>query len=148
MPPSAPAAEALPHWDLSDVYPSLESDEFAQAVAELNQQLDALEAYLDQHRITRTTNGSGAGLAPLGAAAMAAVVNGGLERFNRLMRLSTTVQTYVRGFVATDSFNTQARRWQSRLEPASVRLRNFAENTITAGRYADKLMQRVTFGGV
>ncbi|MCC6188435.1 MAG: M3 family oligoendopeptidase [Anaerolineales bacterium] len=123
MPPTAPAAEALPHWDLSNVYPSLESDEFAEAVAQLSQQLEALEAYLDQHRITRTTNGSAAGLAPLGAAAMAAVVNGSLERFNRLMRLSTTVQTYVRAIVATDSFNTQARRWQSRLEPASVRLR-------------------------
>jgi pepF/M3 family oligoendopeptidase len=120
----AAAAEALPHWDLSNVFPSLDSEEFKQTVADAGRQLDALEAYLDQHRVARAANGaSGGGLAPLGAPALAAVVNGVLERLNALLRDWGTVQAYVRSFVTTDSYNDAARRWLSRLEQSSVRLR-------------------------
>src|SRR5713101_7886860 len=38
--------EALPHWDLSNVYPGLESDHFQRDVDELNRQLDELDVFL------------------------------------------------------------------------------------------------------
>ena len=41
-PTAAPAA--LPHWDLTGIYPSLQAEEFAQAVAELKQRLTELDA--------------------------------------------------------------------------------------------------------
>jgi pepF/M3 family oligoendopeptidase len=122
MTPSAPAAEKLPHWDLSNVYPSLESPEFQQAVDEFNRQVEALEAFLDQHRIARAMNGAAEHLAPLGADAFAAAVNGIINRSNTLLTLGITLGAYVRAFVTTDSFNQGARRWLSRLEPQMVRL--------------------------
>lgn len=109
----------LPHWDLSNVFPSLASAEFQAAVDDVQQQLDALEAYLAEHRVERSADAAGGG----DGAALAAVVGGCLERFNTLLRLSSTVSTYVRSFVTTDSYNAEARRWQSRLDQASVRLR-------------------------
>jgi hypothetical protein len=33
-------SEPLPHWDLSNVYPGLESEEFAQAVGQVKADLD------------------------------------------------------------------------------------------------------------
>ncbi len=120
---TAPAAEKLPHWDLSNVYPGLDSPQFQQAVDDLNRQADALEAYLDQHRITRATNGAAAHLAPLGAEAFTTLVNGVIERTNALLILGGTLNAYVRSFVSTDSFNTGARRWLSQLEQIMVRIR-------------------------
>ena len=40
-----------PHWDLSNVYPGLESEAFVQAVNELQVKLDDLDAYLETHQI-------------------------------------------------------------------------------------------------
>ena len=108
----------LPHWDLSNVYPSLASPEFQSAVDELNQQLDALDAYLDAQGIARAAEP-----AALDGAALAPLVSGYLDRMNAALRLSLTLGFYVRSFVTTDSYNTDARRWQSRLEQSSVRLR-------------------------
>ena len=35
----------VPRWDLSNVYPDLDSKEFKAAVQELEKQLDGIEAY-------------------------------------------------------------------------------------------------------
>jgi len=123
MTASSPAAEKLPHWDLTNVYPGLNSPEFQSAVDDLNRQTDALEAFLDQHRITRAVNGASEHPAPLGAEAFALSLNGIIERTNALLTLGTTLGAYVRSFVTTDSFNQEARRWLSRLEQVMVRIR-------------------------
>ena len=39
---------SLPHWDLSNVYPSLESPELAQAVTELDQKIADLQYFIRQ----------------------------------------------------------------------------------------------------
>ena len=41
----------LPHWDLSNVYPGLESDQFQQAVRQIKAQLEDLDGYLESHNI-------------------------------------------------------------------------------------------------
>jgi pepF/M3 family oligoendopeptidase len=109
----------LPHWDLTNVFPGLDSAAFQAAVDDLHRQLDALDAYLDDHHLARAPepplNPDGTALAP--------VVSGCLERLNDALALSVTLNTYVRSFVTTNSFNTEARRWQSRLEQSSVHLR-------------------------
>ena len=48
------ASGQLPHWDLSNVFPGLESESFVQAVAELKDKLDDLENYLTTRHIART----------------------------------------------------------------------------------------------
>jgi pepF/M3 family oligoendopeptidase len=111
-----PVEEALPHWDLSNVFPGLDSHEFQQALDELNRRLDDLDAFLDAHDIAR-------GHPPQEPAALKEAVDGFLERANAAYILSGDLGAYTRSFVTTDSYNTSARRWLSRLEQTSVRLR-------------------------
>ena len=133
---------ALPHWDLSNVYPGLESDAFAQDVAELKAQLDALDGYLDANQIT-------SGAAPASDVdVLSGVVNGYLDRVNAAQGLHTTLHMYVYCFVATDSYNATAKRLfsqmdmlRSRLLQAGVRFKGWL------GRIAPLLPQILERGG-
>ena len=51
MPPAAAPADTLPHWDVSTIYPGLDSEPFHAAVADLARQMDQLEPFFDQHQI-------------------------------------------------------------------------------------------------
>ena len=106
----------LPHWDLSNIYPDLESEEFKQAVAQLKTQLDKLDGYMSDHQIAR------AGAKPADSPELAETIGGYLDRTNELLRLYGTLRAYVHGFVSTDSYNTTAKRILSELEMLGVRL--------------------------
>ncbi len=110
------ASETPPHWDLSNVYPGLESDEFAQAVHRLTTGLDEMDAYIQAHGITR------GGPVPQGPAVLADVLAGYLDRMNALLSHSGTLGAYCQSFFSTNSYNTVARRKQSELELLGVRL--------------------------
>ncbi|MBN1135036.1 MAG: M3 family oligoendopeptidase [Anaerolineae bacterium] len=107
---------SAPHWDLSNVYPGLDSVELKQAIDQLQAKLDDLENYLSAQQITRsaTVNASPAELAQ--------VIAGYLDRMNATLRLSGTLHSYIHSFVSTDSYNTVARRLASELEALAVRL--------------------------
>jgi len=108
-------ADALPHWDLSNVYPGLESEAFSAGARDLNSQLDALDAYLSAHQIA-------AGMAaPADAMALAEIIGGYLNRMNAALRLKRTLYGYVYAFVTTDSYNTTAQRLLSELDVLEVR---------------------------
>ncbi|MDW8396479.1 MAG: M3 family oligoendopeptidase [Anaerolineae bacterium] len=110
------ADEALPQWDVSGIFPALESTEFAEATLRLETQLSAAEAFLDAAHIRR------GGAAPAEDAALASLLDEALTRLNALLELYATLQAYVYAFVSTDSFNTLARRKLSALEQLGVRL--------------------------
>ena len=109
---------ALPRWYLSNVYPGLESAALAQAVEALKAQLDEMDQYLEAHRISKTALNGARDRGQLGE-----VVGGYLERMNANLRSYATVRAYLSSFVATDSYNTVARRKMSELEPLGVHLR-------------------------
>jgi pepF/M3 family oligoendopeptidase len=111
------ASEPLPHWDLSNVYPGLESDEFAQAVGRLRAGLDEMDGYLSSHQIAR-----GGPLPAGGSPAVAVALGGYLDRMNALLHLYGTLGSYVYSFFSTDSYNAAARRILSELEALEVRL--------------------------
>lgn len=107
---------SLPHWDLSNVYPSLESIEFSQAMAELDHKIADLHDFARQ-----------AGFESMSAvtpAAMKPIVDGCLERSNAIYRLYGTLRAYIWSFVSTDSFNKLARRLSSELDQRNVPLEN------------------------
>ena len=108
--------QALPHWDLSNIYPGLESPEFRAALQSLDQKLGELDAYMEQEGIRA---GEAAALA---APDLAAKLHGFLERVNESLNLQATLDAYITGFVSTDSFNTLAKRLASELEMKSLRL--------------------------
>jgi pepF/M3 family oligoendopeptidase len=106
--------DTLPHWDLSNVYPGLESDAFAGAVGAFKAQLDDLDGYLATRLPGRDVTDT---------AALADAIGGYLERMDTAERSYRTLYNYVYGFVTTDSYNTTAKRAQSELEALAVRLR-------------------------
>lgn len=110
---------ALPHWDLSNVYPGLESEEFSVAVAETKSTLGDLEAYLAERQIAKLPPDSPAAR---DAAAVKATIDGYLDRMNAIQRQYATLRAYVWSFVTTDSYNTTAKRLLSELEMQGVRL--------------------------
>ncbi len=113
---TATSTATLPRWDLSNVYPGLESAEFQAAVAELRASLDDFDRFLDEHHISggpAADGQTGATLAP--------VLAGALDRANALLRLYGTLRAYVQAFVATDSYNTVAKRLLSELQMQGVR---------------------------
>ncbi len=111
------SSEQLPHWDLSNVYPGLESEAFKEAIEQLKADLDGLDEYLAAHGIER------GGDVPDGEpAAVAATIAGYLARMNALLRLHHTLDAYAYSFFSTDSYNTRARRTLSELEALDVRM--------------------------
>jgi len=108
-------AETLPRWDLSNVYPGLESQAFAQAMAHAGSLLDDLDAYLARHEVRR------GGAVPVDPAVLAERTGGYLERMNAIQRLLETLRAYIYSFVSTDSYNNIARRANSELESLLVR---------------------------
>ena len=109
----------LPRWDLSNVYQGLESDQFKKAWADLKGQVDALDRYLVEHRVSRGTVEKPK---TVGNAARL-VIDGYIDRTNITVRLFSTLNAYVASYVTTDSYNTTAKRLESELEMIGVRLR-------------------------
>ena len=109
--------DALPHWDLSSIYPSLESPEYAAAVQELQSRLEGLEQFARQAGL------NGSALLSQDAAGAAELINQYLERTNAVSLLLRTLNTYTDLHVAVDSYNSLARRKFSELQKAGLRLR-------------------------
>lgn len=105
----------LPRWDLSNVYPGLDSREFEEAVAELRAELDLLDRYLDENHVSRTA-------APLPAERLAAVTAGYLDLMNAAQRLYLTLRFYTWSVVTTDSYNDLAKHRNSEMEMLGARL--------------------------
>ncbi len=110
----------LPRWDLSNVYPSLDSDQFRKAMSDLTRQVDELDAYLDEHHVSRGTSNKSR---TTDQAAAKPVIDGFVDRANSTLRLYSTINAFVASYVTTDSFNTTAKRLESELEMIGVRLR-------------------------
>ena len=106
----------LPRWDLSNVYPGLESDELRKSFVELKTQLEALDAFLDKNKVSRTVSPSG-----LAGSQVRPIVEGYLDRTNASLRLYATMNAYVSSFVSTDSYNSTAKRLESELDMIGVR---------------------------
>ena len=112
--------QALPHWQLTSIFPGLDSPEYRQAKRELEHDLSALEAYLETH-------GIGGGEPTTGD--VSETFEGLLTRLDALSRDFNDLNSYLTGFTATDAFDetAQAERsslipWQSRFTTLSKRV--------------------------
>jgi len=135
-------SEPLPRWDLTNVYPSLESPEYAAALGDLDGLLSALETFASENHLTS------AALLEGDAASLAAVIDGYLERANRATLLLRTITTYTELIVSVDSYNALARKKLSELEQSNVRLRKVsAPFQGWLGKRADLLPGVIARGG-
>ena len=104
----------LPHWDLSNVYPSLESKELEADVTKAKEQIDGLEKLFAEKL---------AGMdAKTPVKELAAVVGDAIRRFNDLYVTGGTLGAYIQSFVATDSHNSLAMKKMSEYQMVGVRM--------------------------
>ena len=102
---------SIPRWDLTNVYPSLGSKEFKNAIKKYKKQLDELEAFYKK----ASKADSKADPEKLGK-----LLGESIDRFNGLLDLSRTIEPYIYSFVSTDSHNKDAMRALSEFEQMSV----------------------------
>ena len=131
-----------PHWDVSNIYPALDSPEYQADFEYLKTSLDALAAYLEEHQIQK----SDAGPAQQTPQEVAEILDHLIETVNDLSDLAQTMGGYIHAFVATDSYNTEARRALSVFQQTTVKLQQ-AESRMegwlgSLGNLLDTAIQR------
>jgi oligoendopeptidase F len=107
--------QALPHWDMSVIFPSLDAPEFVHAFQSLMQQLDELEALFDTHHVEQREP------EPLDAT-MVQSFETIIERYNAVLKAARTIGAYIYCFVTTDSRDNLAQAKLSELQQQTVRL--------------------------
>ena len=105
-----------PRWDLTNVYPSLESTEFKSAFASFNTKVADLGDYFLE--VVSKTNPN------TPPDQLGLIIGEVIERFNDVYRLSGTLEPFIYSFVSTDSHNKTATRALSEYEQARLPLQN------------------------
>lgn len=108
-------ASALPRWNMSVVYPSLESPEFAQAFQGVADQVDALGKLFDELGVGERAN------AAVDDPTTRAVETA-IDRLNELLDHVRTVTAYISAFVSTNTRDNVAQAKYSELQQHSVQL--------------------------
>jgi pepF/M3 family oligoendopeptidase len=106
----------LPKWNMDNVFPGLDSEEFRQAHDSFVQQVDTLENYLKENHIhpdSETTTSD--------PSELAAVIRGFIERANAILELGGTIGAYIYSFITTDSFNQEAAKALSIFQPLMIK---------------------------
>jgi pepF/M3 family oligoendopeptidase len=102
---------SAPRWDLTNVYPSIESKEFKSAVKKYKSILDEMETfYKKASKADSKTDPKKLGK----------LLGESVDRFNAIFELSNTILPYIESFVTTDSRDKVAMRALSEFEQMSV----------------------------
>lgn len=121
-----------PHWDLTNIYPSLESKEFKAAIADYKKQVASFEKFFDKKLSKAGTKTPTKELAPL--------IGKAIDQLNSIQTLSGTIVPFIYSFVTTDSRNKDAMRSLSEFEQASLPMdKLFTRFRSWLGKTGDKL---------
>ena len=105
----------LPHWDLTPLYPGLDSPEFETAFDQLFQSINDMTAFFDEHQIDRIeeaeTNQE-----------TVAIFESLVMQFNQVLEQVYEFNAYLMGHLATDSRNTLAQAKYSEIQPKLAQL--------------------------
>jgi oligoendopeptidase F len=108
-------AQALPHWDMSVVYPGLESPEFEEGFRSLVKSIDDLTALFDKLGVNHLESAS------LDNGTVQAVEEV-IERYNDVQDEMRTIYAYIHAFVTTDSRDDVAQAKLSEMQQQGVRM--------------------------
>ncbi len=110
-----PTTQMLPHWDMTPVYPSLQSSEFEQGFAQTVQDINELAEMFDLHFIMEQ--------APIAVdTSVVQTFEMITERYNTVLDTTRTLSTYISCFVTTNSQDDLAQAKMSELQLSLVRL--------------------------
>jgi len=110
--------EDLPRWDLSNVFSSLDGDDYRDCFAEFDSRLKQCEAFFDTQGVRRLKEPTGTVLAE-----GTSVLDELLERLDDLALRHGTLDAFVYAIFTTDSYNVAGAREVSKLEQQETRLR-------------------------
>jgi pepF/M3 family oligoendopeptidase len=123
---------SAPRWDLTNVYPSLESTEFQKAVQKYKSLLDKLEKF---YKSKLSKAGPKTSAKELGA-----LLGQSVDQFNAIYELSVTIEEYIYSFISTNSRDKTAMRLYSEFEQVHVRQSNLiTQFRAWVGNLGDKL---------
>jgi len=103
---------SAPRWDLTNVYPSLESKEFKAAVANYKKQVASLEKFFKNKLNKANEKTKAKELAPL--------VGQAIDRINQIQTLSATIVPFIYSYYTTNSRDKLAAKTLSEFEQASL----------------------------
>jgi len=105
-----------PRWDLTNVYPSLDSKKFDASIRKVKKQIGELEEFFSK-RVDKTN-------AKTPVKKLAGLAGEAIDRFNALSEQAGTVNAYIYSFVSTDSRDMLAMKKLSEFEQVGVRMQN------------------------
>lgn len=103
-----------PRWDLTNVYPSLSSKEYAADLKNLVKLINEQEAFLTGP-VSKVTAKSEKSLLAKTAGEL-------INRTNQILLIAGTMRAYIESFVSTDSYNKEALTKQSEFDQVAVRI--------------------------
>ena len=106
----------LPHWDMTVVYPGLESQEFAWGYAGVVRDIDELAHFFDTHHI------KGQATVPLRDDTIKTVETI-IQRYNAVLEVTSTLSTYIMCFITTNTHDSLAQAKMSELQKSLVTLK-------------------------
>ena len=104
---------SAPRWDLTNVYPSLESKEFKNAIKEYKSLLGKLEKFY-KSKLSKAS-------AKTSPKELGSLLGKSVDQFNAIAELSGTINAYIYSFVTTNSRDKTAMRLLSEYEQIEVR---------------------------
>ncbi len=105
----------LPHWQLTSIFPGLDSVEFNEAKNEMKVRLESLTELMDENKV-------GAQEKVLVSPETVALFDDLIGRFNDLSTRVGTIYPYLSGFTSTDAFNDRAQAEASALAPLNSQM--------------------------
>jgi oligoendopeptidase F len=111
----ASTESTLPHWDMSVVFPGIDSPEFEQGFNAVVQEITLLGDLFDRHNIAEREP------QPLDEETVEAF-DACIRRYNEVLQEASTLSAYLYCFVSTNSRDDLAQARMSELQGAMVRL--------------------------
>lgn len=133
---------ALPHWDMSVVYPGLDSPAFAAGFQRVAEEIATLAVLFDELNVQKRASEA------VDDATVRAVETA-IARFNAVLAATQTLGAYISAFVSTNSRDNLAQARQSELQQQTVKLSQLATRfTAWIGSLdVDELIRRSTVAG-
>jgi pepF/M3 family oligoendopeptidase len=113
------ATATLPRWDMTPIFPGLDSPEFDQAFADVVERIDTLAAFFDAEHIGSQGQ---AAETTTSKEQMTRALESALERLNATIQAYRTLSAYISAFVTTNTRNALAQARYSELQVQSARL--------------------------
>jgi pepF/M3 family oligoendopeptidase len=127
-------------WDMTNIFPALDSPEFQKSFAELPLKIADLSDYLNKNLLVLSADSP--------AKVLNQNISAYLDKVNDTVTLNGRISSYLYSFISTDSYNKLAQKLVSELEQISIPLQN--QNVLFKNwlsQFADRLDEIVALGG-